>query len=357
MSAGLEPAEDHSLAPVSLTVVEPAPEQSALVPADPRERDEAMTHRSKVAPVGRPRVEDRTDSARPALWPDPVLVRSTHEKPAQAPDLGIGGIGGLAVLPDQLLPTPPREPVPPVSEPEAAEPGQSVPVPVPVESELPGAIADATTGTRHGAPAGAGTSDTGTGDTGTGDTETSDIGTSDSETSDIGTSDIGTSDSGTSGTAGDPVDWMSEADPSNGAEPAPQQPAPPLTRAARRELERAAAAASPRPGTQRWVAVLGVVVGFAALQMGMWAVVTDQLARVVGWVSLVVGGYLVDRAWRTLLTGRPTADAPAAPPPTDHVTAPSDLRGRLRWAAVRMPWVPIAAVAVGWLLARLRGTG
>lgn len=98
---------------------------------------------------------------------------------------------------------------------------------------------------------------------------------------------------------------------------------------------------------RRVLAGLGVLLGFVVLQLGMWSVVTGQLTRVVGWISVAAGGYLVDRAWRGLLRPVDAVVRSQAPPLT--------LGERLRWAVVHVPWIPLVAVAVGWLLAKLRG--
>ena len=120
-------------------------------------------------------------------------------------------------------------------------------------------------------------------------------------------------------------------EPSRDAAP---QMAPLLTRAARRELERAAQQERRRAPSLGWLPAAGaVLLGFLVV-VGLLAVSTGQLARLSGVVALAAGGMLLERAWRGLLRPGRSSRSP-----------------RSAWG--RMPWVPIGAMAVGLVLAVL----
>ena len=88
-------------------------------------------------------------------------------------------------------------------------------------------------------------------------------------------------------------------EPSRDAAP---QMAPLLTRAARRELERAAQQERRRAPSLGWLPAAGaVLLGFLVVVVGLLAVSTGQLARLSGVVALAAGGMLLERAWRGLL--------------------------------------------------------
>ncbi len=111
--------------------------------------------------------------------------------------------------------------------------------------------------------------------------------------------------------------------------------APLLTRAARRDLERAAQQERRRAPSLGWLPAAGaVLLGFLVVVVGLLAVSTGQLARLSGVVALAAGGMLLEQAWRGLLNPGRSSRSP-----------------RSAWA--RMPWVPIGAVAVGLVLALL----